>query len=164
MSRVNKLKDPLRYEITGIALLAISVLTLLSVINPSIGLVGGVISSLLMRLAGEGRYLVPVFLTVFGLKMLLRKSKVKTPVNLSGALIIAVVVLTLLHFTVPAEYALKSGLAGDGGGLIGGLILFPVAEIVRGVRHVYHPDRVIVNRFAAVDQSIHFCAVEKCAG
>ncbi|MBF7083037.1 DNA translocase FtsK [Desulfallas sp. Bu1-1] len=124
MSRVNKLKDPLRYEITGIALLAISVLTLLSVINPSIGLVGGVISSLLMRLAGEGRYLVPVFLTVFGLKMLLRKSKVKTPVNLSGALIIAVVVLTLLHFTVPAEYALKSGLAGDGGGLIGGLIYF----------------------------------------
>lgn len=124
MSGTNKLKDHLRCEITGIVLLAISVLTLLSVINPSAGLAGGIINGFLMRLAGEGRYLVPLFLAILGLKMLWRKTKVKTPVNLSGTLMIAVVVLTLLHFTIPVNYALKSGLAGDGGGLTGGLIYF----------------------------------------
>jgi len=118
------MSDKLRYEITGIIFLSLAMLVMLSIMNPSVGLVGGVLNVALMHLAGEGRYLFPVILAVAGYKMLYRKKKGQKTVNLSGVLIIAVVVLTLLHLTIPEDYIIKAGWQGDGGGIIGGVTYF----------------------------------------
>ncbi|SFG48773.1 DNA translocase FtsK [Desulfotomaculum arcticum] len=117
-------KDEVKFEISGIVLLSVAILTLLSVLSPASGLVAKYLNSLLMKLAGEGRYLIPVLLATFGFRLLLRKEKVKVQVDLRGALIIALVILTLLHFSVPREYILKAGLTGDGGGVIGAAVYF----------------------------------------
>ena len=117
-------QEELRCEIIGITLLATAMLTMISVFNPSVGVVGGLINKALLNLAGEGRYLFPVLLTVFGFKMLYKKSKIKKSVNVYGAVIAMLVMLTLFHLPIPAEYALKAGLQGDGGGLIGGLVYY----------------------------------------
>ncbi|SFR01840.1 DNA translocase FtsK [Desulfoscipio geothermicus] len=124
MPRGNKLKDELKYEIAGITLLALAILIFISIINPSVGMVGKLVNNSLMRLAGEGRYLLPVLLAFFGCKMLYRKSKARMPVNIYGAMIVTVVALTLLHFSIPGDYVLKAGLQGDGGGIIGGVTYF----------------------------------------
>jgi S-DNA-T family DNA segregation ATPase FtsK/SpoIIIE len=124
MTRVNKLKDELRFEITGITLLALAILIFISIVNPSVGVVGKLVNNSLTRLTGEGRYLLPVLLFFFGCKTLYYKSKAGMFINIYGAMIITVVTLTLLHFSVPWEYALKAGLQGDGGGIIGGVAYF----------------------------------------
>lgn len=124
MPPANKIKDDLKSEISGISLLAVSILVFISIINPSVGMVGNILNNSLMRLAGEGRFLLPLLLAAFGFKMLYRRSKIKKTVNVYGAVIITVVALTLLHFSVPRDYIIKAGLQGDGGGIIGGLIYY----------------------------------------
>ncbi|WP_027363775.1 DNA translocase FtsK [Desulfotruncus alcoholivorax] len=119
-----KSKEEVKFEITGIVLLAAAILTLLSVLNPTSGLVAWYLNSLLMKLAGEGRYLIPFLFATFGLRLLLRKEKVKVHVDLRGVLIIALVILTLLHVSIPKDYILKAGLMGDGGGIIGAAVYF----------------------------------------
>ncbi len=116
--------DKLDYEITGIILLGLAMLVLLSIINPSVGLMGSLLNIALMRLAGEGRFLIPVLLAVAGYKMLHRKKKAKKVINLYGAVIITVVMLTLLHLPIPGDYIIKAGWQGDGGGIIGGVTYF----------------------------------------
>ncbi len=116
--------DKLEYEITGIILLGLALLVLLSIVNPSVGLVGSLLNVALMRLAGEGRFLFPVLLAVAGYKMLYRRKKTKKVFNLFGAIIITVVMLTLLHLSIPGNYIIKAGWQGDGGGIIGGVTYF----------------------------------------
>ncbi len=116
--------NKLQYEVTGIILLGLAMLVLLSIMNPSVGLVGNFLNVLLMRLAGEGRFLFPVLLAVAGYKMLYRRKKTKKVINLHGAVIITVVMLTLLHLSIPGDYIIKAGWQGDGGGIIGGVTYF----------------------------------------
>ncbi|KAF1084596.1 DNA translocase SpoIIIE [Sporotomaculum syntrophicum] len=118
------MSDKLSYEITGIILFGLALLVLLSIINPSLGLAGSLLNVALMHMAGEGRYLFPVLLAVAGYKMFCRKKKAKKTVNLYGAIIIAIVVLTLLHLSIPEDYIIKAGWQGDGGGIIGGVAYY----------------------------------------
>ncbi|AGL01321.1 FtsK/SpoIIIE family DNA translocase [Desulfoscipio gibsoniae] len=118
------MSDELKYEIAGITLMAMAMLVLISIINPTVGLMGSFINGSLMRLAGEGRFLFPALLAVAGYKMLHRKKKAKNVINLYGVVIMAVVVLTLPHFSIPEEYIMQAGWQGDGGGIIGGITYF----------------------------------------
>ncbi|HBX22496.1 MAG TPA: DNA translocase FtsK [Desulfotomaculum sp.] len=124
MPPVKNMQEEIRCEIIGITLLALAALTLISVVNPSVGLVGGLINRAVLTLAGEGRYFFPLLLAVLGFKMLYLKSKIKKNVNIYGAVIALIVALTLLHMPIPKDYILKAGMQGDGGGLIGGIIYY----------------------------------------
>lgn len=124
MSPAKNVKEEIHYEITGIILLALAALIAISVANPAVGVLGRLINRMLMIMAGEGRYLFPFLLAVCGFKMLFRKSKIKRNVNIYGIFIATLTALTVLHLAVPGEYALKAGLQGDGGGLLGGLVYF----------------------------------------
>lgn len=135
-------QEELRCEIIGITLLALAALTLISVWNPTVGLVGRLFNRALMILAGEGRYLFPLLLAAFGFKLLYRKSKIKKSVNVYGAVIAMVVALTLLHLPVPKEYVLQAGIQGDGGGLIGGVVYY-----------------VLLNSFGVLGMYIVLCAM-----
>ncbi|TYO97864.1 FtsK/SpoIIIE family DNA translocase [Desulfallas thermosapovorans] len=117
--------DELKYEVIGVTLLAMAILVLVSIVNPGVGLAGSFINNSLMHLAGEGRFLFPALLAVAGYKMLCRKKKkIKKTVNFYGALIMAVVALTILHLPIPVDYIIKAGWQGDGGGFIGGVTYF----------------------------------------
>ena len=118
------MSDKLSYEITGIMLLGLALLVLLSIMNPALGLLGSWLNVALLRMAGEGRFLFPILLAVAGYKMLYHKKKAKKSVNLYGAMIMAIVVLTLLHLSIPEDYIIKAGWQGDGGGIIGGITYF----------------------------------------
>jgi len=124
MPPAKNMQEEIRCEIIGITLLALAALTLISVVNPSVGLVGGLINRAILTLAGEGRYLFPVLLAVFGFKMLYLKSKIKKNINIYGAVIALMVALTLMHMPIPRDYILKAGIKGDGGGIIGGIIYY----------------------------------------
>ncbi len=124
MPAAKNTREEIRCEIIGITLLALAALTLISVMNPAVGLLGGLIDKATTTLAGEGRYLFPVLLAVFGFKMLYLKSKIKKNVNICGAIIALLVALTVLHMPVPREYILEAAIQGDGGGIIGGIFYY----------------------------------------
>lgn len=124
MKSYNHPQKNLRYEITGLSLLAAAALVLLCLVNPSLGLLGSYISKILKALAGEGRFLFPVAAGVAGISLLRNKRQRTHPLKIHGFLLLVLVGLTLLHLPIPVDYALQAGIRGDGGGLIGGFASF----------------------------------------
>ncbi|MCL2336971.1 MAG: DNA translocase FtsK [Firmicutes bacterium] len=117
-------QEEIRCEIIGITLLALAALTLISVLNPAVGLLGSLLNRAINALAGEGRYLFPLLLAVFGIKMLYLKSRIKKNINLYGAIIALLAALTVLHIPIPRHYILDAAIRGEGGGLLGGIIYY----------------------------------------
>lgn len=119
-----RLKEELKCEIIGISLIALGILGLVSLLSPSAGLVSDFFNRVLKSLAGEGRYLLPILLAIFGARLMLRRQRAGMSPRMYGVIIIFVVILTFLHQAVPLQDSVKAGAAGDGGGLIGGIISY----------------------------------------
>lgn len=117
-------KEQLKCEILGIVLLSFSLLGLVSLVTPSVGVVGRLVERLLKCSAGEGRFLFPILLAFFGLRFLGKKGRYRASNKILGGLLLFIVALTLLHLTVPRQYALQAGWNGDGGGVVGGLFSY----------------------------------------
>lgn len=112
-------KEQQKYEIVGIVFLTLAILCLISLLNPSVGLVSRLVERILRGITGEGRYVFPVLLVFFGLRLLLLKSQMKVIPRFYGGLLIFIVILTVIHLIIPPSHALDAGLKGKGGGIIG---------------------------------------------
>ncbi|HAU30774.1 MAG: Cell division protein FtsK/SpoIIIE [Desulfotomaculum sp. 46_296] len=112
-------KEQQKYEIVGIVFLTVAILCLISLLNPSVGLVSKLVERILRGITGEGRYVFPVLLVFFGLRLLFLKSQLKVIPRFYGGLLIFIVILTVIHLIIPPSHALDAGLKGKGGGIVG---------------------------------------------
>jgi S-DNA-T family DNA segregation ATPase FtsK/SpoIIIE len=120
-----QMKEELKYEILGVALITLGLIGLLSILAPSSGLVSLFIDRLLKSIAGEGRYLFPFILVMLGARLVLKRRITTTvTVRIYGALLLFILILTFCHLIIPVDDSFKAGLAGDGGGLLGGLFSY----------------------------------------
>jgi S-DNA-T family DNA segregation ATPase FtsK/SpoIIIE len=123
--KVRTAKDLQKYELAGIGLICVALLALISLVNPAVGLVSWGVERMLRGIAGEGRYLFPLLLAFWGLRLIRGKaSRRGAGRRLYGGALLFVVALTLLHMLVPENYSLQAGLAGEGGGLVGAVCFF----------------------------------------
>ena len=133
MDLLKKLKDDLKYEIFGIVLLSIAVLGLISFADTPLGAIGGFVGRVLKSLFGTlGGVVLMIFLGLFGIKLIIDRSK--TPVNIKvyGAVLLFFLTLTVLSLMVPLQPTFLEILmtvtdqatASRGGGLIGSLLAF----------------------------------------
>lgn len=116
-----------RSELAGVALICLSLLGFLSLINPQVGLVSLVTESILRRAAGEGRYILPMLLAYWGFRFIRGRGPGRVRHRFLGGFLLFLVALTLLHMLIPVDYAWQAGAAGEGGGLLGAalyLLLF----------------------------------------
>lgn len=113
------LREGLKMEIAGLCLVSLSLLVFICLFNPAMGFLGGVFERVLMVLAGEGRFLLPLLTGVLGWRLITSGRKVQLAQNICGSVLLLLMLLTLLHTLIPADYAARSLLQGDGGGLIG---------------------------------------------
>ncbi len=124
MGRLGRLKEQLKYEIFGVTLIALGVLGVISLLSPSSGMVSDFINRVLKSIAGEGRYLFPIFLILAGVRLVRIHGRIKNCQKIYGTLIVFLVILSFLHLIVPLEDSFKAGLAGDGGGVVGALFSY----------------------------------------
>jgi S-DNA-T family DNA segregation ATPase FtsK/SpoIIIE len=124
MGALGQLKEEIKYEIFGIALAALGVLGIVCLLTPDAGLVSGVIDKALKSIAGEGRFVFPVLLIVFGARLVRSRTPASISGRMYGVLLLFLVALAFFHLAVPLEDSFSAGLAGDGGGLVGALISF----------------------------------------
>lgn len=123
--KVRTARDLQKYELAGIGLICVALLALISLVNPAVGLVSWGVERMLRGIAGEGRYLFPLLLAFWGLRLIRGKaSRRGAGRRLYGGALLFVVALTLLHMLVPEDYSLEAGLAGEGGGLVGAVCFF----------------------------------------
>ena len=93
------------------------------------GILGKMLTRMLVGLAGEGKYLIPFLLLITGIAIIFKKVKInKIQVLINIALIFSI--LTHLHLQLPlAEQTIESGYNGLGGGLIGAIISYVTVTI-----------------------------------
>ena len=131
--------DEVKYDALGIAIIAIAVYMFwILTISPSgpfelreegPGILGKMLTRMLIGLAGEGKYLIPLLLLITGIAIIYKKVKInKIQVLINIALIFSI--LTHLHLQLPlAEQTIESGYNGLGGGLIGAFISYVTVTI-----------------------------------
>ncbi len=124
MGALSQLKDEIKYEIFGIALVALGVLGIVCLLSPDAGLISGIIDKSLKSIAGEGRYIFPFLLILIGAKLVRNRAQTSFSERIYGVILLFLVVLGLFHLVIPVEDSFSAGFAGDGGGLIGALISY----------------------------------------
>lgn len=123
-------KKDLRAELLGLGLLALAAFGFIGLATSSAGVVGGFIRRFLSALAGEGRYLIPLAMGLFGIALVRGgSSRAEFKLRVYGGTGLVVVALVLLDvWLLPREAvlqrALANGLAGDGGGVVGAFLSF----------------------------------------
>ena len=120
-------RDQLKSEIAGIVLIAAAVLGLLSLCEPSAGVLSRAVERLLRGAAGEGRFLFPLLLAAWGLGLSRGRRRGRNPAGrrLGGPALLFVVALAFLHLLfIPFPFSLQAGWDGEGGGLLGAVCVF----------------------------------------
>ncbi len=123
----------LKNELAGIGFIVMALIMLVSVLSPEnrffgdgAGAIGSFIAKIMAGLTGDGKYIIPLILIIWGVKLLLG-SKKSAVINekLPGITIISLTILATLTLQVSAEYwNISAAFQGHGGGIIGlGIIL-----------------------------------------
>ncbi|MGI9860335.1 DNA translocase FtsK [Moorella naiadis] len=126
------INEKIKNEIMGITLVALSLLCLagLYVLDlgyvssaASIGAIGQLLVQFLRALTGEGKYLFPLLLAAWGVRLIIGGRVKDTRPRLVGGVLLLVTFLSALHQPLlpgnDYKVVLASGLAGQGGGFIG---------------------------------------------
>lgn len=119
-------KREARFEIMGLVLSGLAVLILLSLFSWC-GVVGMVVGRACRGLAGEGAPLIPLLLGYWGFILIKDRHPVSFVPRMYGGLLCLAVALTTTHMALLPEdesFSLTSqtGLAGDGGGVVGAVL------------------------------------------
>lgn len=120
---VQQQKNELKYEILGVSFLAFAVLCLVSLFTNSTGVVGGFIVKAVKVIAGEGKYVFPVVMTGYGVKMIKERKRARFGSQMYGGAALFALILTMLHLQldVAEKDLVAAGIDGKGGGIIGGI-------------------------------------------
>lgn len=121
---ITQAKEEIKYEITGISMLTVAVLSLVSLFTDSTGVVGKYVEIFLKGLAGEGRYIFPLVLAFFGIKLIRERKRTKYSYQLATGSALFALILTFIHLQLPDKDLFEAGLEGKGGGLIGGAVSY----------------------------------------
>ncbi|MEW8959990.1 MAG: DNA translocase FtsK, partial [Moorella sp. (in: firmicutes)] len=135
MAPARTINEKIKNEIIGVSLVALALLCLagLYVLDlgyistaASIGAVGRLLAGFLKTLTGEGKYLFPLILGAWGLRLIAGGKVKDSRPRLLGGILLFLTFLSALHqpYLNSASYKdiLAMGLTGQGGGLIGAVV------------------------------------------
>ncbi len=129
-----QIKDEIKNEIIGIILVGFAIFSGVSLYavasgeietSKAIGTVGAFWVRILSGLSGRGRIFLPIVIGILGIKLMKDRDLNAVAQRLLGGLLLYLSVLAFFHqsFIIRGEYllAMKQGLSGSGGGVIGAL-------------------------------------------
>ncbi|OPY57216.1 MAG: DNA translocase SpoIIIE [Pelotomaculum sp. PtaU1.Bin035] len=116
--------EELKYEILGVILVAVGILSIVSLLSQTTGLVSDFAVRVLKSIAGEGCYFFPLLLVLAGGRLVRQRSQTKFSQRMYGAMLLFLAALTFLHLIIPIEDSFRAGVNGDGGGVLGALFSY----------------------------------------
>lgn len=126
-----ELSDEIRYELIGVALTTVGLLSLISLFSPDIGTVGAYISKILQYSLGMGAPVFPVMIMIVGTRYIWMRCGISYSARFWGLSILYLCFLAFIHIVfIPAGQEILPESLIPGGGLIGGLFLFVLRKLV----------------------------------
>jgi S-DNA-T family DNA segregation ATPase FtsK/SpoIIIE len=126
--------SPMQRELLGLGVLALAVVTLLSLLSVTSGTVSDGAAALLRQLLGWGAIPITLSVGVLGALLLVGQLRDESgPLRwdvVIGVELLFVAGLALLHLVVGGDNPLKTAMAGEGGGLVGWSVSTLLADLL----------------------------------
>ncbi|MCF8012186.1 MAG: DNA translocase FtsK [Clostridiales bacterium] len=110
----------IKYELLGLGLIAVSILTAASYITPAVGKIGQIIFAASNIVAGNGKLLLPVFIGYLGIHLMIY-GRIKPTRRVVGIITIFMTILIYLHLRLAPGQVISTVKEGTGGGILGAL-------------------------------------------
>lgn len=124
MSKVAiNIKEEIKYEIMGIAILAFAAFALASLYSLKTGSIGGFFSRVLTTLFGKMAFVVPLTVGFFGLALMVKRQALYITQRGAGFILAYICLLGLLHAGVPAGEEFLLPQITSYGGYAGGFLI-----------------------------------------
>jgi len=124
MSRRGRRKNNVKYIIIGILLIGIATFSFASLFVSSVGPVGRWSKALLQLFFGEGRYILPILIGMYGFALIRKNSRKGLSQKVYGVLMLYICCLTFYHLLIPVDYSFEAGKSGEGGGITGAIFSY----------------------------------------
>ena len=127
---LTELTPELKYELFGIAIVTVAVLTLASLTGLNVGPVGVFVAKILRYAFGAGAPVLPVLMLVVGSRYVWTRKAVHYSLKFWGLLLVYVAALAIYHhFRIPVDREVLPESLTPGGGLVGGMVLFSLRKL-----------------------------------
>jgi S-DNA-T family DNA segregation ATPase FtsK/SpoIIIE len=128
---LSELSPELKYEITGILLVTIAILTGASLTDFNIGPAGLLLSKLLKYTFGSvGAPVIPLLLLLIGSRYVWTRRAINFSVKFWGLFLTYIMLLAIYHhFRIPVGQEILPESLTPGGGLVGGTVLFSLRKL-----------------------------------
>lgn len=147
-------------EIYGIVLIALAVLLGLSIFSQATGIIGVYTVLVLKYAVGAGRYLVPIFLLVWGVAFLLHRARIDIQSVGTGLIISFASIISLVHLAaldslgIATNKAFQIKLLWEYGGTIGATIAYLLRILLRQGAYVVLSATLIIGLIFCTGVSI----------
>jgi len=116
-----QMRENIKYEIYGLLVVALGIFCLVSLFSDAVGLIGNFCYRILHALAGQGAYAIPICLVYYGINIMRQRKGIFFDNRTIGLLLLLLIIATFIHLQLNEESLLKQALAGEGGGILGGV-------------------------------------------
>lgn len=139
-----KINSNVKYELLGVFFITVGIISFISLWGFNSGIVGAFLIKIQLYTFGIGAYLMPLVMMIIGLRYVWKHNPIRYSLRFFGINILVFSLLTIYHHfvTLPGSEILPDSLK-NGGGLVGGAILFVM-------RNFFGVDGAIVILFAVV--------------
>ncbi|HWQ62728.1 MAG TPA: DNA translocase FtsK 4TM domain-containing protein, partial [Negativicutes bacterium] len=127
---LSELKPELKYELFGIALVTVAALTLASLAGLNTGPAGVFTAKILHYAFGAGAPVLPLLMLAVGSRYVWTRKAVHYSLKFWGLLLVYVSALAIFHhFRIPVDHEVLPESLTQGGGLVGGVVLFSLRKL-----------------------------------
>lgn len=128
---LSEITPEVKYELCGIALVTVAVLTLASLAGLNTGPAGLFVAKILKYAFGFGAPILPVILLVVGSRYVWTRKAIHYSLKFWGLFLTYLAALAIFHhFRIPAGQEILPESLIPGGGLVGGMILFVLRKFL----------------------------------
>lgn len=126
----SELTPEVKYELLGIGLITIGIISFISLFGLSTGAVGGLIAKILRYAFGMGASVVLLIVSALGAQYIWTRKPHGYQVKYVGFMILFIACLALYHhFVIPVDQEILPERLVQGGGFVGGFILFELRKL-----------------------------------
>lgn len=108
-----------KYQLLGIGVFVMAALGMASFFSTALGMVGNVMGRVMLFIAGEGRYLLPLLLGLLGVKIMAEGNSFKITARTAGIVLLYLTILFHLHQGLAPGGLFPDAMEGRGGGFLG---------------------------------------------
>lgn len=120
----------IKYELLGIFFITVGIISFISILGFNAGPVGRVLTKLQQYVVGIGAFVIPIVIITIGMRYIWKRTPIVYSPKFFGIITLYIAILAIYHHFVvaPGNEILPESLC-DGGGFLGGIILFMLRKL-----------------------------------